>query len=82
MVSSDDDGMRSAGKEVNGNDVMLYKEQYKDAVYYAEEVRNRRMELMSKTLWKTRTASDALHGRSPRLVNVQNDSRNLPDKVQ
>ena len=82
MVSSDDDGMRSAGKEVNGNDVMLYKEQYKDAVYYAEEVRNRRMELMSKTLWKTRTASDAPPLQESPSLTAEPNSRNLPDKAE
>lgn len=53
------DSIESAGKDRTGNPLIRYKKRFNGTTYYVEEVRKKRGELVSKTLWKTRTAPSA-----------------------
>jgi hypothetical protein len=48
------DSIESAGKDASGNDLIRYSKKYDGIIYYVEEIREGRMELVAKTLWKTR----------------------------
>jgi hypothetical protein len=43
------------GQDPRGNDLIRYRKRDNGVTYYVEEVRNKRGELMAKTMWKTRT---------------------------
>ena len=55
-IVSEYDEVIISGKDGMGNTLIQYKKWYSDGTtYYVEEVRNKRMELTTKTMWKTRT---------------------------
>ncbi|MFV0437502.1 MAG: hypothetical protein ACK5PS_08950 [Desulfopila sp.] len=49
------DSVEHTGKDAAGNDLILYRKDYNGETYYVEEVRKKRNELVSKTMWKTPT---------------------------
>lgn len=53
------DSIEGGGKDSAGRDVIVYRKTFEDTIIYVEEVREGRWELVSKTLWKTRTAPGA-----------------------
>ncbi|MDP3009028.1 MAG: hypothetical protein Q8N30_08160, partial [Methylococcales bacterium] len=48
------DNIEPAGKDANGNDLIRYSKKQNGTIFYVEEVRVGRLELVSKTMWKTR----------------------------
>ena len=64
-IVKDYDGVELSGKDDGGNDLVKYHKSYNGITYYVEEVRNKRNELMTKTLWKTRTASNVPSEEAP-----------------
>lgn len=47
------DKIEHAGLDRTGNELIRYTKSYENTIYYVEEVREKRKELVSKSMWKT-----------------------------
>ena len=74
------DNIEAVGKDANGNDLIRYSKKYDETIYYVEEIREGRMELMAKTLWKTRI-DVAMPENSQRLTPEATEG-NLPQGIK
>lgn len=54
-IIANPDKIELIGKDAMKQDLIRYTKRFNGTTYYVEEVRNKRMELATKTLWKTRT---------------------------
>lgn len=54
-IVSNPDNIEPGGESATGNDLIRYSKRFNGSIYYVEEVREGRMELVAITMWKTRT---------------------------
>ena len=57
-VVSHFDSIESAGQDATGNPLIRYTKNVGGTIFHVEEIRQKRMELVTKTLWKTRNNAD------------------------
>ena len=70
------DSIESVGKDANGNDLIRYSKKYDGTIYYVEEIRKGRMELVAKTLWKTH--HDVVMPENSQQLTSETTEGNLP----
>jgi hypothetical protein len=75
------DNVENGGKSANGNDLIRYSKRLNGNVYYVEEVRDGRMELVAITMWKTRTNVN-MPNEQPKNLTPEATGGNLPHDEQ
>jgi len=66
------DDVKYVGKDKKGQDIIRYQKAYNGTTYFTEEIRNKRKELVLKSLWKTHTREQMPDQKEHPSSNVQN----------
>lgn len=76
-ITSSFDGVKSAGKDGLGNELIVYTKKYDGTIFHVEEIRTGRKELVTKTLWKTRN-NDEMPENSSNHLTPETTNGNQP----
>ena len=76
-IVANPDTVENAGKDSSGNYVIKYSKRYNGSIFYVEEVRSGRMELVSKTMRKM-PSGVAMPGEPSRRLTPEATGGNLP----